>query len=233
MEICLRGVSLAYGDKKIVNNISLCFYPGLTYLVGKNGSGKSTLLKSLCGILPYSGTILLDNQSTHLFHRKELASKIVYLKQAPTFSFRMKVLEYVLMGRYAYTNFWKSYSKDDRIIASQSLEKIGIKYLSQAYLNEISGGEFQKVAIARALCQRAETILLDEPTQALDPKARLQVHELLQKMGKQGKTIICVTHDIDRLEDEKVLVVGLKQGEIAFQMRGKPGLASLLLEEIY
>lgn len=233
MKICLQGVSLAYRDKKILDNISLCFSPGLTYLVGKNGCGKSTLLKSLNGLLPYSGSILIDTQSVRSFQRKELASKVVYLRQAPAFPFRMKVSEYVLMGRYSYTDFWKFYSKNDRKIANQSLEQVGVRHLSLAYLNEISGGEFQKVAIARALCQQADAILLDEPTQSLDPKSKLQIHALLQQMGIQGKTIICVTHDIEMLDREDVHVVGINQGEIALKTTGKPGLPSLLLDSIY
>ena len=178
----LKNVCAGYEGKTIVKNASVTFEPGkITVLIGPNGCGKSTLLKSVVRINPHTdGEILIEDKPIDNFSSAKLAQNVAYLaqnKKAPDIS----VMKMVLHGRFAYLNYPRKYRPQDFEIARKSLEWAGMADKSDELVSKLSGGMQQKVYIAMALAQDANTILMDEPTTYLDV-----VHQLrLMAMAKQ------------------------------------------------
>lgn len=138
------------------------------------------------------------------------------VRQRVNLPFQLKVLDFVLMGRYAKLDWWGSYSKRDHSRVEEELERMSIKNLKARNLDEISGGELQKVLLARALVQDTPWLLLDEPGQQLDPRKRKELYQLLTDLSQEGKKIICSTHDREAVEQGLSRVVGLKAGEVIY-----------------
>ncbi|AFK22420.1 ABC transporter ATP-binding protein [Pyrococcus sp. ST04] len=191
----LREVSFSYNGKKILDNINLKVEEGeFLAILGPNGAGKSTLLKCMAGILKCEGDIEVMGKEISSYTRNELAKIISYVPQKvmPTF---LRVFDMVLLGRRPYMGLTPS--KRDLEIVNNVLRIMGIKHLSTRPTKSLSGGELQKVAIARALAQDTPIILLDEPTNNLDPKSQIQVMELLKELARENRTVVAVMHDIN------------------------------------
>lgn len=171
----------------------------VSVLIGKNGSGKSTLLKSITGeIPPLKGDIFIDGKSVQTFSRKEIPFAVAFVPaHFPLVDF-LKVEEYIALGRTPHTNFLGRLTDKDKkqvLIAAQSL---GIDHLLHRFTSELSDGEKQLSAIARAIVQESKCILLDEPTAFLDYSNKVRVHTALQDIAKNlNKTILLSSHDID------------------------------------
>ncbi|MDR1795399.1 MAG: metal ABC transporter ATP-binding protein [Erysipelotrichaceae bacterium] len=189
-----NGVSLAYEGQTAVSDVNFALYPGdYLCIVGENGSGKSTLLKGLLKLKsPSSGTITL---AASLF-----AQDIGYLpQQTPAQKdFPASVMEIVLSGCLARQKL-PFFSKADRLLAKQNLERLNISDLSQRCYRELSGGQQQRVLLARALCAGKQLLLLDEPTAGLDPLVTEDLYQEISKINKEsGMSIIMVSHDVKR-----------------------------------
>lgn len=214
----LKNISAGYEGKTVLHNINTVFERGkITVLVGPNGCGKSTLLKTIVCLVPYSqGEILVDESSLKELSTKELARKVAYLaqnKKAPDIS----VLKMVLHGRFPYLNYPRKYRAQDLEIARQALRWTELEEQEEDLVSKLSGGMQQKVFIAMALAQDADTILMDEPTTYLDIVHQMRLGEMARQLAKEGKAVVMVLHDLPqalRLAD-KVLV--LKDGEILEQ----------------
>ncbi|MDX9873235.1 MAG: ABC transporter ATP-binding protein [Clostridia bacterium] len=196
MKLDLKNVSCGYGKRQIINNVCLSIHSGeILCLLGPNGVGKTTLFKSILGFLPLlEGEVLLNERPTRLWTQKALAKAIGYVPQAHDPPFPYKVFDVVLMGRTAHIGAFSAPSKEDRHIAEEALEIIGISYLKDKIYTEISGGERQMVLIARALTQTPEFLVLDEPTSNLDFGNQMCVLEQINKLAVKGLGVVMTSH---------------------------------------
>lgn len=193
----IENLNFSYNGRLVLNNISLNTEPGdFLGIVGPNGSGKSTLLRNIDGILkPKNGEIYIDEKNQESLNRREIAKLIGYVPQKEGNIFPITVFETVLLGRKPHIN-WKETKKDKQIVA-ETLEKLHLGDFALRDINQLSGGERQKVYIARALVQRPKMLLLDEPTANLDLKHQIEVLDLLLETKKKGVTIIIAIHDLN------------------------------------
>lgn len=214
----LKNVCAGYEGKTIVKNASVTFEPGkITVLIGPNGCGKSTLLKSVVRINPHTdGEILIEDKPIDNFSSAKLAQNVAYLaqnKKAPDIS----VMKMVLHGRFAYLNYPRKYRPQDFEIARKSLEWAGMADKSDELVSKLSGGMQQKVYIAMALAQDANTILMDEPTTYLDVVHQLRLMAMAKQLAAEGKAVVMVLHDLTQALEVADKVVVLKAGEIIAQ----------------
>lgn len=232
MTLRLDKLSVSIRNRVILRDVSVSFPKGLSYLVGLNGCGKTTLLRCISQLLPYQGDIWLEDQPLKQFSPKMLARQLAVVPQHLNIPFKVKVYDFVLMGRFPYLNWLGNYQSTDHDSVRKSLTELQIEDLSTRNLDEISGGELQKVCIARALSQDTPVLLLDEPSQSLDPKNKAILYQQLETLGKSGKTLICVTHDLEPLNNPDVQVIGLRAGEVIIQSKGGE-IKNRLMEEVY
>ena len=198
--IAIKNLSYKINKVSLLNDINLDFEKGKTYgIIGPNGAGKSTLLKCIMRINEPSGnSIFLDDVDITSFNIKDFSKKISFVFQENNREVDFTVYEIIMMGRYTYMDFLESESKEDIKIVDEIIEKLGLIDLKDRYISELSGGEAQKVFIARALAQKTEIILLDEPTSMLDIHNSIEIMNLVENLKKEyGLTIIMVLHDLN------------------------------------
>ena len=211
MELKCEGLTAGYDSKTVLNNISFSLSSGdFVALCGPNGSGKSTLLSVLASLAEKSlkiqaGTVLISKEANEPHNLipltslspKERAKKIAYMQQTETSTWDFTVFDFVLQGRFAYSkNGW--YSDEDEKIAKDSLQELGLSDFSNRTIHSLSGGEFQKVRIARALTQQPAFMLLDEPAANIDFVYEPKLLELLQSLAeKKNIGIILSIHDVN------------------------------------
>ena len=208
-----RGVTYAYRpDRPVLHGVDLRAATGrLTCLLGPNGSGKTTLLRCLLGALrPTAGEVVLDGRPVGQYSHRQLARVTAYVPQFPTSAFAFSVREIVLTGRYAYTGPLGLAGKGDRAVAQQAMSMTDTRDLAGRTLDELSGGEAQRVMIARALAQQPRVLLLDEPTSHLDVRNQLVIYRMMVRLAHDWPmAVVCVSHDVNlagRFADELVLM---------------------------
>ncbi len=212
-----ENIYYSYDNIDILRDISLSINPGeVTSIVGPNGIGKSTLIKCLCGILkPKSGIVTLNKRTIREINPNDLAKKVGYIPQKASEAFSITVYEAVLLGRKPYIS-WRVEKKDIDIIDS-IMERLNLKDLAERRVSELSGGERQKVAIARALVQEPDILLMDEPTSSLDINHQLELMILVGELAhNDNATVVMIVHDLNlacRYSDN-VILLG-KKGIIA------------------
>jgi len=198
--LACEQVSWSYEKNEALRDVRCAFaQEQLTMILGPNGSGKTTLLKLLSGTYkPQKGEVLLDGISLQKYPPKALAKKIAYVAQSAKIEYNFSVMDIVLMGRYAYLPFLRSETQDDYALAAEAMEQTGISHLAGRSILELSGGELQRVLLARALVQDCDYLLLDEPITGLDVKHQLDFLQLVNTLCVKRKiTAICVLHDIE------------------------------------
>jgi iron complex transport system ATP-binding protein len=209
----VHTISFGYNGGLLLKDISFRVAAGeLIALIGPNGSGKTTLLKILLGLLPpSSGEVNLLNQPLTSYQPKARAKAIAYVSQQPALSFPLTVRELVSLGRYPHGGRGRE-SEADALAITQALERTAAKDFSNRQFNSLSGGEKQKVLIARALAQSARVVLLDEPTLHLDLNFQLQILSALKRLcADEGVTVITVLHDVNLVSlfaDKALLLSG-------------------------
>lgn len=196
MKLEIKNLSCGYGKKTIVEDLSVSVEGGeVLSLLGPNGVGKTTFFKTILGFLkPHNGDIYVDGYNVKECRKNELARKIGYVPQAHEPPFPFTVLDVVVMGRTAHLGIFKSPSKEDYKIAEDALESLEVLYLRDKIYTEISGGERQMVLIARALTQKSEVLIMDEPTSNLDFGNQVRVLDQINKLAKSGLGIIMTSH---------------------------------------
>ena len=211
--IKVDNLSFSYGREAVLRDLGFEVNTGsFLSIAGPNGAGKSTLINLLCGQLKSKpGTILIDGADLRSYTFKSLARKVSVVRQEFIPAFGFSVIETVLMARIAYYDALGFENQSDRDAAIEALEATETKKFAERRLSEISGGERQRVFIARALAQDTPILLLDEPTSFLDLKHQVGIYDLLKKMqAEKGKTILAVTHDINLAGQyaDKILLLG-------------------------
>ncbi len=184
-------------------------------IIGANGSGKSTLLKIMSGALkPISGSIFFNNENYTTLSERMIAQNIAYVPQSGGIIFPYSVYEIVSMGRTPFLGKMGFTNSSDENIINSVMEKVEITHLKYSGINEISGGEAQRVLIARALVQEPKVLLLDEPSSHLDLHHQVSVYNLLKRLNKEGITIITVSHDLNLSGNFSNRAILLSEGEI-------------------
>ncbi len=184
----------------LLNDVSLSVSEGTTLsLLGPNGVGKSTLLNCLCGILkPKSGKVTLYGKDISSLSRRAVAKAIAYVPQLVSVPFDYSVLEFTVMGRTAHMGIFQTPGAEDYELAEQALEKLGVAEFRDRPVNTLSGGEQQKVCIARAIVQEPALIILDEPTSALDYGNQIRVLGLIRELTDDGYSVLLTSHNPDQ-----------------------------------
>ncbi len=194
----IENLSSGYGNKEILYGINLELEKGKVYVIlGPNGSGKSTLLKTIDRIIkPRAGTVYLSEEDFRKISNRALAQKIAYLPQNSNSSAYSTVFDAIILGRKPHISFEPT--KKDLEVVEKVINDLGLNQFAFRKINELSGGEAQKVLIARALAQEPEVLLLDEPVNHLDPKNQIEILEFLSKTTKELNLItIVVMHDLN------------------------------------
>jgi ABC-type cobalamin/Fe3+-siderophores transport system ATPase subunit len=190
--------------------------PGeIVAILGPNASGKSTLLKLISGALePLSGHIFLNGFATHSLSPKARAQRIALVQQESRLLFPSRVWEFVLQGRHAHGRGLRFESEDDIIIAKNALAQVGALHLTDRWMDKISGGEKQRVILARALAQQPLLLLLDEPTLHLDIGAQVDLLDSLRRLAAENRyTVLVVTHELNLTGEYADQVVLLQKGK--------------------
>jgi len=198
VKLGIRDLKFSYPSVPVLNNVRLEVHPGqIVAIVGKNGAGKSTLIKCINRILePQQGSIMVDNAEVSRMSRRQIARKMAYLPQRGRQRFPITVFDTVLMGRHPHIEFGSG--PDDERQVARTLEMLGLEDIALRDFNELSGGQQQKVLIARAIAQQVDIFLLDEPTSNLDIRHQLEVMGLLgQLVHNRGISAIVTVHDLN------------------------------------
>ena len=171
----------------------------LVAILGPNASGKSTLLKLLAGVLqPLAGRVEVDGQEVSGLDTRERAQRIALVAQESALLFPLRVWEYVLQGRYPYGKRLRFESDEDCLLAGNALAQVGADALRDRWMDQLSGGEKQRVILARALAQQPSLLLLDEPTQHLDIGGKVELLRRLRKLADEHRyTVVVVTHELN------------------------------------
>lgn len=217
MNLCINNVTFSYNSTNVLQNITFRAEEGeIIGIIGPNGAGKSTLLKCInFSLKPKGGAILIDNKNLFQLDRKEIARNIGVVPQNLGINFPFTAFDIVLMGRTPYLGQIDRESLDDIRIAKEAMKITNTEHLAERSIDEISGGERQRVIIARALAQQPKILLLDEPTLHLDINHQLDILELAKELARNTKMIvILVSHDLNlssRYSDKLIL---LQSGKI-------------------
>lgn len=193
----IRNLSFAYGKRNVLQDISFDIQPGeCVGILGNNGAGKSTLITCINRIRrPKSGQVLIDGKDIHKLRRSVLARKVAYVAQSNELT-NATVFDCVLLGRTPYIRW--SVTQEDLDLCEEMIDLLGLSHLKLRNVDNLSGGEMQKVMLARALVQQPELLLLDEPTSNLDPRNQYEMLELVRKIARERKiAVLIVIHDLN------------------------------------
>lgn len=195
--ITLNHLGLAYGDRRILHDLDLDLADGcITAVMGPNGCGKTTLLRCIGGLLhPTKGGVAIDGQPVENFPAREMARRVAFVRQHAQTDFDFSAFEIVLMGRNPWQQRLQNESQADWDIVEQCMKATNTWHLRFSRPAQMSGGELQRVMIARALAQQTPLLLLDEPVSSLDIAHQLDIMRLLRDAS--GKTVIIVIHDLN------------------------------------
>ena len=206
-------LSVSYNNFLALKEISIEIQEGtLTGIIGPNGAGKSTLLKAMLNIVPHQGKVYVNNEDIS----KNLA-KIAYVEQKADidFTFPIKVKECVSMGTYAELKVFQRIKNSEWERVFKALEKVNMEEYSNHQIGELSGGQFQRVLLARCLAQNADFIFLDEPFVGIDLISERIIMDTLKELKHQGKTVLIVHHDLSKVKKYFDNIVLLNQKLIA------------------
>lgn len=233
--IKVQNLSFAYDENKVLDDISFELGAGqLVAVLGPNGAGKSTLFKCILGLLKkHEGDIYLGGRNIKEMNRKEMAAVAAYIPQSETPVFNYTVMDSVLMGTTGMLSPLQSPGDEQIEIAEKAIEYLAIGYLADRGINELSGGERQLALLARAMAQRAKVLIMDEPTANLDYGNQQHVLRHIQKMAKQGYTILLSTHNPEHALQYATHVLSIKDHKVLAKGAADKVLDEALIKEIY
>jgi iron complex transport system ATP-binding protein len=206
----------------------------LTALVGPNGSGKSSIVRALLRRVEVrSGSVSIDHQDVRDFAPAELARRVAVVPQREETPFPVQVREYVALGRYPHLGLWRTPGHQDNLAVQTALDQAGIDKLATRDTDSLSGGEWQRVRIARALAQQAASIVLDEPTTFLDVAHEMAIFELLHSLSRSGLAVLLVSHQINLVARFADTIVLLNEGRVVVSGPPDDVMKADQLEAIY
>lgn len=212
--IRIENLSVSYKETLALNDISLVLQgPTITGIIGPNGAGKSTLLKSMLGIIPHEGHAFIDDKEL-----KKSLKKVAYVEQKIhiDYNFPIKVKECVSLGLYPSIPLFHTLKAKHWEKVAEALEIVGLSDYAERQISQLSGGQFQRVLIARCLVQDADYILLDEPFVGIDSVSEEIIMNTLRDLKKSGKTVLIVHHDLGKVPHYFDQVLLLNKELIAF-----------------
>ena len=232
-----REVSVRYPrrDAMALTGVSLAVPPGaLTAVVGPNGSGKSTLVRALIGRAALSGgRIVVDGHPTDQTPPRALAVRVAVVVQREEPAFPLRVREYVALGRYPHLGLLRAPSRHDREAVEGALGRTETLSLANRLITELSGGEWQRVRLARAVAQGARAIVLDEPTTFLDVGHEMGVFELMSRLSRDGHAVLLVSHQLNLVARFADHIVLLHRGRVAAAGTPADVMQGAVLERVY
>jgi iron complex transport system ATP-binding protein len=228
--LVLENLAVGFHDKSVLSGVNLSLASGeILALAGPNGGGKTTLLKTAAGFLkPRSGRVILEGRDLASFGKRERASRVSFLFQGQAAFWPFTVKEFVSQGRYARRGLFAPEAVADKERVETAIGEAGLVGYEERLVTELSGGEFQRVLIARARSQEASLIIMDEPINNLDPKYQFVVMDMIRSLAERGLSIILSLHDLTLANAYAHRIALAAGGKIA--AIGKP--AEILREEI-
>jgi len=213
----VADVTVVLGGQPVVDRVDLSVAGGeWMALIGPNGAGKTTLLRAIARLVPFAGSIALEGRTTTAMHRAELSRLLAVVPQEPSTPPWMTVGEYVLLGRTPHLGPLAKEGRRDREATARSLARLDLLDYRERRLGTLSGGEKQRVVVARALAQEARIVLLDEPTASLDIGHQQQALELLDVLrGESELTLVAAMHDLTLAAQYADRMVLLDRGQVA------------------
>lgn len=198
LQLRISDLGVRYGDIDAVVGFGEVVEAGQWLcLIGPNGAGKSSVLRSIAGLVAYRGGVLIDGDDTAHWSQRRRAATVAYVPQHPVLPTEMTTWEYVLLGRSPYIGYFSNETRHDREVVGEVLERLALVEFATRRLRELSGGEQQRVVIARALAQQARVLLLDEATSALDIGHQQQALELVDELRtERGLVVVSAMHDL-------------------------------------
>lgn len=213
--ISIKSLTVAYDAHVALANVFLELPAGRLYgVLGPNGAGKSTLFKSILGLVqPTAGEVTIDGYPVATQQKR-----MAYIPQRGDvdWQFPATVLDVALMGRYPHRSPWQRITQEDRDLAMQALEDMGIGPLKNRQIGELSGGQQQRVFIARALAQQADLLFFDEPFVGVDISTEEKIMDILHRLRNEGRTLLVVHHDLAKVKEYFDHVILVNQRIIAF-----------------
>ena len=232
----IKELYSGYNGVDIIKNVNLQVDKGeILFIIGPNGCGKSTLLKSIANLIEYRGTIKFDGVDSNKYERKSFAQKVGLMSQLSEIHFPYTVYETVSLGRYPYLKgAFSSLSKEDVKIILDSIEKVGLTEYRDKMITELSGGQIQRVFLAKLFAQNPDIILLDEPTNHLDFKYQVELLEHVKTWAKTNKKIVIgVLHDLNLVHYFADKVIMLDNGNIVSEGTSMEVLNDDKLKNVY
>ncbi|SCB91211.1 metal ABC transporter ATP-binding protein [Weissella bombi] len=193
----INDLTVAYSNVPVFKDLSVKFAPGkITGIIGPNGAGKSTLIKGALGLVRHSGQTTLDGVGVN-----RVRQKIAYVEQraALDLTFPISVFEVVLTGTYGKLGLFKSPGREEKEAARNALKQVNLLEFEHRQIGELSGGQLQRVFVARAIVQQADVVILDEPFVGIDMKSEEEIMNVLRGWRDDGKSIIVVHHDLNKV----------------------------------
>ncbi len=234
--INIRNLDWSYNGTKVLDNISLKIKPGtFTGILGPNGAGKTTLLKTILNLLqPERNSVLISENDIRNYSRKDLAKIEAYVPQSLKNNFNFTVEQIVLMGRSPFLGRFDRESRKDIQYAEWAMEETGVISLRNKYITNLSGGEMQRVIIARALTQNPLILALDEPTSHLDIHHQINILSIIRSLAVKKKlTIIAVLHDINHALEYCDNLFLLDRGKIVTHGSPEKVITPVVMKNIY
>jgi iron complex transport system ATP-binding protein len=206
----------------------------VTAVVGPNGSGKSTLVRALVGRVPLeAGAIAVDGAAAATLARSVLARRVAIVTQREEPAFPLSVREYVALGRYPHLGLWRAPAAADADAIASALERTGVAPYVDRAVTELSGGEWQRVRLARAVAQGGESLVLDEPTTFLDVGHEMAVFELLARLASDGQAVLLVSHQLNLVARFAHRLVLLHRGCVVAEGTPAEVMRGDVLERVY
>jgi len=232
MSVHVDNISFKIGQASILRDISMQVpYKKFVGLIGPNGSGKSSLLKMIYRVLqPDTGTVFLDNQDVKRLPIRSVFQRMAVVSQESAHTFDFSVQEIVLMGRTPHKRLFQSETEEDAAIVEQALSRVDMAAYSTRSFMSLSGGEKQRVLIARALAQQAEIIVLDEPTNHLDIRHQLQLMDLVKTLNV---TVLAALHDLNLASLYCDYLYVVQNGSVVFTGTPEEVMTPELLREVF
>jgi iron complex transport system ATP-binding protein len=228
-------LSVTLGRSQVVRELSTTVGRGeWVALIGPNGAGKTTILRALAGLVSFTGKVLLEERAVQTSSRREISRRVALVPQHPQTPPELTVAEYVLLGRTPHIGYLATETRSDRLAAERAIARLALRPFAERSLGSLSGGELQRVVLARALAQEAPILLLDEPTSALDLGRQQQALELVDSLRRDDElTVVSAMHDLSLAGQYADRLLLLDRGQVVAEGSARDVLSEASIAAYY